>query len=39
MTELLARDEFRTALEEAIKGRQAKDASFSLGVGPRPALA
>jgi pyrroloquinoline-quinone synthase len=30
MTELLARDEFRTALEEAIKGRQAKDASFSL---------
>jgi pyrroloquinoline-quinone synthase len=30
MTELLSRDDFRAALEDAIKGRQAKDASFSL---------
>ena len=30
MTELLSKDEFRTALEEAIKGREAKNASFSL---------
>jgi pyrroloquinoline-quinone synthase len=30
MTELLDRDAFRAALEDAIKGRQAKDASFSL---------
>jgi pyrroloquinoline-quinone synthase len=29
MAELLDRDEFRTALEQAIKGREAKDASFS----------
>jgi len=29
MAELLARDEFRTALEDAIKGREAKNASFS----------
>jgi pyrroloquinoline-quinone synthase len=29
MAELLDRDAFRTALEEAIKGREAKDASFS----------
>jgi pyrroloquinoline-quinone synthase len=29
MAELLDRDQFRTALEEAIKGRAAKDASFS----------
>ena len=29
MTELLDRQEFRTALEEAIKGREAKNASFS----------
>ena len=28
--ELLAREPFRDALEDAIKGRQAKDASFSL---------
>lgn len=30
MTELLSRDDFRAALEDAIKGREAKDASFSL---------
>ncbi len=30
MTDLLSRDEFRAQLEEAIKGREAKDASFSL---------
>src|SRR5690606_20295014 len=30
MTELLDRQEFRTALEEAIKGREAKNASFSM---------
>jgi len=30
MTDLLDRDAFRGALEDAIKGRQAKDASFSL---------
>ena len=30
MTELLSKDEFRTALEEAIKGREAKNASFSM---------
>ena len=30
MTELLSKDEFRAALEEAIKGREAKNASFSL---------
>jgi pyrroloquinoline-quinone synthase len=30
MAELLAQDEFRTALEDAIKGREAKNASFSL---------
>ena len=30
MTELLSKDEFRTALEDAIKGREAKNASFSL---------
>lgn len=29
MGELLSRDEFRVALEEAIKGREAKNASFS----------
>src|SRR5690606_4936582 len=29
MTELLSREEFRTALEKAMEGRQAKDASFS----------
>ncbi len=29
MAELLARDDFRTALEGAIRGREAKDASFS----------
>jgi pyrroloquinoline-quinone synthase len=29
MTELLNRDQFRTALQEAIKSRQAKDAPFS----------
>lgn len=29
MTELLSREEFRTALEQAMQGRQAKDASFS----------
>ena len=29
MTELLAHDEFRAALEDAIKGREAKNASFS----------
>ena len=29
MTELLSRDEFRAALEGAIRGREAKDASFS----------
>ena len=29
MADLLARDEFRTALEDAIKGREAKNASFS----------
>jgi len=29
MTELLGRDEFRTELENAIKGREAKNASFS----------
>jgi pyrroloquinoline-quinone synthase len=29
MTELLSRDDFRAALEDAIKGREAKDASFS----------
>ncbi|MET3861814.1 pyrroloquinoline-quinone synthase [Dietzia sp. 2505] len=29
MTELLNREDFRAALEEAIKGREAKDASFS----------
>ena len=29
MTELLGRDEFRAALEDAIKGREAKNASFS----------
>lgn len=29
MAELLSKDEFRVALEEAIKGREAKDASFS----------
>ena len=29
MTELLGRDEFRAALENAIKGREAKNASFS----------
>jgi pyrroloquinoline-quinone synthase len=29
MAELLDRDEFRTALEHAIKGREAKDAPFS----------
>src|SRR5690606_24540534 len=29
MAELLNRDEFRAALEDAIKGRAAKDASFS----------
>jgi pyrroloquinoline-quinone synthase len=29
MAELLDRDAFRTALEQAIKGREAKDASFS----------
>lgn len=30
MAELLSRDAFRAALEDAIKGRQAKNASFSL---------
>jgi pyrroloquinoline-quinone synthase len=30
MGELLAKDEFRAALEDAIKGREAKNASFSL---------
>lgn len=30
MTELLDQDEFRTALQEAMKGRQAKDAPFSV---------
>jgi pyrroloquinoline-quinone synthase len=30
MTELLSKDEFRTALEAAIKGREAKNASFSV---------
>ena len=30
MAELLSKDEFRAALEEAIKGREAKNASFSL---------
>ena len=30
MTELLSKDDFRTALEDAIKGREAKNASFSL---------
>jgi pyrroloquinoline-quinone synthase len=29
MAELLSKDEFRAALEEAIKGREAKNASFS----------
>ena len=29
MAELLSQDEFRTALEDAIKGREAKNASFS----------
>ncbi len=29
MTELLSRDDFRAALEGAIRGREAKDASFS----------
>lgn len=29
MAELLSSDEFRTALEDAMQGRQAKDASFS----------
>lgn len=29
MTELLSRDDFRAALEDAIKGREAKNASFS----------
>ncbi|HEY7043579.1 MAG TPA: iron-containing redox enzyme family protein [Nocardioidaceae bacterium] len=29
MAELLSRDEFRTALEGAIRGREARDASFS----------
>lgn len=29
MTELMNRDDFRAALEEAMKGREAKDASFS----------
>ncbi|RCW45838.1 pyrroloquinoline-quinone synthase [Halopolyspora algeriensis] len=28
-TELLSKEDFRTALEDAIKGREAKDASFS----------
>ena len=30
MTELLSRDALRQALEDAIKGREAKDASFSM---------
>ncbi|MEJ7720575.1 MAG: iron-containing redox enzyme family protein [Ilumatobacteraceae bacterium] len=30
MDELLSKDEFRTALEDAIKGREAKNASFSM---------
>jgi pyrroloquinoline-quinone synthase len=30
MTELLSQDEFRAALEDAIKGREARNASFSL---------
>lgn len=29
MTQLLSKDEFRSALQEAIKGREAKNASFS----------
>ena len=29
MADLLSKDEFRVALEEAIKGREAKNASFS----------
>src|SRR5215468_3871507 len=29
MTELLSRDDFRAALQDAIKGREAKNASFS----------
>ena len=29
MTQLLGRDEFRAQLEDAIKGREAKNASFS----------